>query len=321
MYLPSLLEKGVLVLLNLLFWAIKKGVFVRRVLMFGFERHKVLLVSGLVASTLGLSACSSWFESTGSYDVTEETFVVIEERDGLPPAPLLIPRGAPIPEQAFDAPMGGGAWVERAPYNAMPARYGNSAEDIASSMPADDADFMKKLQKIVKKYDFAQYNGIDRETHGLPDDFGVSFSVEYASGEKIYASDNQNVFMPLKLTEELAALFMCYAPSYYHYVSIPVEAAVSMMETEEDYLIVDVRRQDEYEAGHIPGAINVPNESIQEWDESVEAALPDRDRLLFIYCRTGRRSKQAAYVLFDSGYTRVYEFGGINDWPGEIEND
>jgi len=184
-----------------------------------------------------------------------------------------------------------------------------------------DADFMKKLQKIVKKYDFAQYNGIDRETHGLPDDFGVSFSVEYASGEKIYASDNQNVFMPLKLTEELAALFMCYAPSYYHYVSIPVEAAVSMMETEEDYLIVDVRRQDEYEAGHIPGAINVPNESIQEWDESVEAALPDRDRLLFIYCRTGRRSKQAAYVLFDSGYTRVYEFGGINDWPGEIEND
>ncbi len=144
MYLPSLLEKGVLVLLNLLFWAIKKGVFVRRVLMFGFERHKVLLVSGLVASTLGLSACSSWFESTGSYDVTEETFVVIEERDGLPPAPLLIPRGAPIPEQAFDAPMGGGAWVERAPYNAMPARYGNSAEDIASSMPADDADFMKK---------------------------------------------------------------------------------------------------------------------------------------------------------------------------------
>lgn len=112
--------------------------------MFGFERHKVLLVSGLVVSTFGLSACSSWFESTSSYDVTEETFIIEEEgRDGLPPAPLLIPRGTPIPEQAFDAPMGGGAWVERAPYNAMPARYGNSAEDIASSMPADDISLMK----------------------------------------------------------------------------------------------------------------------------------------------------------------------------------
>jgi len=114
--------------------------------MFGFERHKVLLVSGLVVSTFGLSACSSWFESTSSYDVTEETFVS-EERDELPPAPLLIPRGAPIPEQAFDAPMGGGAWVERAPYNAMPARYGNSAEDIASSMPADDMDSMRNAGK------------------------------------------------------------------------------------------------------------------------------------------------------------------------------
>jgi len=146
MYLLSLLKKRVVVLLNLLFWAIKKGVFVRRVLMFGFERHKVLLVSGLVVSTFGLSACSSWFESTSSYDVTEETFVS-EERDELPPAPLLIPRGAPIPEQAFDAPMGGGAWVERAPYNAMPARYGNSAEDIASSMPADDMDSMRNAGK------------------------------------------------------------------------------------------------------------------------------------------------------------------------------
>ena len=114
--------------------------------MFGFERHKVLLVSGLVVSTFGLSACSSWFESTSSYDVTEETFVS-EGSNGLPPAPLLIPRGAPIPEQAFDAPMGGGAWVERAPYNAMPARYGNSAEDIASSMPADDIGFMKNAGK------------------------------------------------------------------------------------------------------------------------------------------------------------------------------
>ena len=99
------------------------------------------------------------------------------------------------------------------------------------------------------------------------------------------------------------------------YSQISQEEAVEMMSEETGYLIVDVRRPDEYAEGHIPGAINVPNEEIS--DEMPEA-LPDKDRLLFIYCRTGRRSKEAAAKLADIGYTNIYEFGGIADWKGEI---
>jgi rhodanese-related sulfurtransferase len=83
-------------------------------------------------------------------------------------------------------------------------------------------------------------------------------------------------------------------------------------------VIVDVRRQDEYSEGHIPGAILVPNESIGT--EQPEA-LPDLDQIILVYCRSGRRSKEAAQKLFDMGYTNIYEFGGIIDWTGEIVTD
>ena len=102
------------------------------------------------------------------------------------------------------------------------------------------------------------------------------------------------------------------------YQQITQEEAKAMMEEQSDYLIVDVRRPDEFAEGHIAGAINVPNETIGE--EAAEA-LPDKDRYLFIYCRSGRRSKEASQVLVDLGYTNVYEFGGIIDWTGEIETD
>ncbi len=104
-------------------------------------------------------------------------------------------------------------------------------------------------------------------------------------------------------------------PESAEYVQITPEEAKKLMETASDYLIVDVRRADEYAAGHIPGAICVPNEEIQ--DGNVDG-LPDTDQLLLIYCRSGRRSKLAAQKLVELGYTRVYEFGGILDWPGEI---
>ncbi len=100
------------------------------------------------------------------------------------------------------------------------------------------------------------------------------------------------------------------------YRQITVAEAVTLMETEQNYIILDVRRPDEYAAGHIPGAINVPNESIGT--EPI-AALPDKDRLILVYCRSGRRSKQAAAKLVAQGYTDIVEFGGINDWTGEIE--
>ena len=81
------------------------------------------------------------------------------------------------------------------------------------------------------------------------------------------------------------------------------------MHDESGYLIVDVHRPDEFAEGHIAGAINVPNEAIE--DEQPEA-LPDPDQLLLIYCRSGNRSKEAAQKLADVGYTNAYEFGGIN---------
>ena len=87
-----------------------------------------------------------------------------------------------------------------------------------------------------------------------------------------------------------------------------------MMETEENYVLLDVRTVEEYEEGHIPGAICVPNETIGE-DEIEE--LPDKEQVIMIYCRSGNRSKQAAKKLLEQGYTNLYEFGGIIDWTGE----
>jgi rhodanese-related sulfurtransferase len=100
------------------------------------------------------------------------------------------------------------------------------------------------------------------------------------------------------------------------YRSISMDAAVAMMEQEQGYIILDVRRPDEFAAGHIPNAINVANESIGT-DEIPE--LPDKDQLIFVYCRSGRRSKEASEKLVKLGYTNIVEFGGILDWKGEIE--
>ena len=100
------------------------------------------------------------------------------------------------------------------------------------------------------------------------------------------------------------------------YRQITMSEATELMAREENYIILDVRRPDEFAAGHIPGAINVPNESIgtDEIDE-----LPDKDMLIFVYCRSGRRSVEASEKLVKLGYTNIIEIGGILDWKGEIE--
>ena len=100
------------------------------------------------------------------------------------------------------------------------------------------------------------------------------------------------------------------------YTQITMSEAVEMMESESDYIILDVRRPDEFATGHIPNAINIPIESIGT-DEISE--LPDKDQLILVYCRSGNRSKQASQKLVKLGYSNVVEFGGINDWKGEIE--
>ncbi len=100
------------------------------------------------------------------------------------------------------------------------------------------------------------------------------------------------------------------------YKQISMSEAVTMMENEDGYIILDVRRPDEFAAGHIPNAINIPNESIG--DEEIPE-LPDKDQLILVYCRSGNRSKQASEKLVKLGYTNIVEFGGIIDWQGEIE--
>ena len=99
------------------------------------------------------------------------------------------------------------------------------------------------------------------------------------------------------------------------YRQISQEEAKKMMEVDDGHVVVDVRRQDEYDAGHIPGAILIPNESI---GDTQPEELPDLNQIILIYCRSGNRSKQAAQKLYDMGYTNIYEFGGIIDWTGEV---
>ena len=100
------------------------------------------------------------------------------------------------------------------------------------------------------------------------------------------------------------------------YRQISMAEAAEMMKNETGYIILDVRRADEYATGHIPGAINIANEVIGT-EEIPE--LPDKAQLILVYCRSGRRSKEASEKLVKLGYTNVVEFGGILDWTGEIE--
>ena len=99
------------------------------------------------------------------------------------------------------------------------------------------------------------------------------------------------------------------------YRQISVEEAITMMKTKTDYIILDVRTSVEFAAGHIPNAINIANETIGT-DELPQ--LPNKDQLIMVYCRSGRRSKEAAEKLVALGYTNIVEFGGILDWTGEI---
>ena len=126
--------------------------------------------------------------------------------------------------------------------------------------------------------------------------------------------------MPFRIVQAIAVMLLLSGCgiSGASYTQISQDEAMQMMQDESDYLIVDVRRPDEFAEGHIAGAINVPNETIED---EMPAELPDKEQILLIYCRSGNRSKDASQKLADMGYTNVYEFGGINTWEGEIVTD
>ncbi len=116
----------------------------------------------------------------------------------------------------------------------------------------------------------------------------------------------------------LSALFFagCAAPAEPEnsYRQVSTADAITMMEEETGYIILDVRTPEEFADKHIPGAINIPNETIGTGEIP---ELPDKNQLILVYCRSGNRSVQASEKLAALGYTNIVEFGGINDWPGQ----
>ena len=99
-------------------------------------------------------------------------------------------------------------------------------------------------------------------------------------------------------------------------MNITAEEAKEIMGSEEDYVILNVHTQEEYDQGHIPGAVLIPNTEIEA---RAEEELPDKGQLILVYCRSGNRSKKAAEILVELGYTNIKKFGGIIDWPYEVE--
>lgn len=114
----------------------------------------------------------------------------------------------------------------------------------------------------------------------------------------------------------VAILLVSCANSQEVYMNITPETAKQIMDTSKDYIILDVRTQEEFDQAHIPGAILIPNDQISA---EAERVLVDKNQLILVYCRSGRRSKLAAEELVKLGYTNIKEFGGIIDWPYEVE--
>ena len=102
------------------------------------------------------------------------------------------------------------------------------------------------------------------------------------------------------------------------YRQISMDEAVTMMDEESGYIILDVRTPEEFRERHIPNAINIPNETIGSEDIQ---ELPDKDQLILVYCRSGNRSKHASGKLAELGYTNIVEIGGINDWTGDTVSE
>ena len=99
-------------------------------------------------------------------------------------------------------------------------------------------------------------------------------------------------------------------------MNITAEQAKEIMDTQQGYVILDTRTEEEYNEYHIPGAIVISHDEVKE---KAEAVLPDKNQLILVYCRSGRRSKLAAESLVQLGYTNIREFGGILDWPYALE--
>ncbi len=127
-------------------------------------------------------------------------------------------------------------------------------------------------------------------------------------------TDMKKTLLSILILLMIAGMTGCRNTEQITYKQISQEEAAEMMAKDDGHVIVDVRLMDEYIEGHIPGAICIPNENI---DQEKPEKLPDTDQIILVYCRSGNRSKQAAEKLAAMGYRNVYEFGGIVTWTGE----
>ena len=125
----------------------------------------------------------------------------------------------------------------------------------------------------------------------------------------------KGLIIMLLISLSLFGMTACDGENNVTYEQITAEQAKTIMGTERDYVIIDARTEEEFAEGHIAGAILIPEYEILA---KAEAYIPDKDTLVLVYCRSGRRSKIASENLIKLGYTNVYEFGGIIDWPYEI---
>ena len=125
----------------------------------------------------------------------------------------------------------------------------------------------------------------------------------------------KGLIIVLSILLSLFGLTACGGESNNTYEQITAQEAKTIMDTESDYIIIDARTTEEFAEGHIENAILIPEYEIAD---RAEKELPDKDQLILVYCRSGRRSKIASEELVKLGYTNVKEFGGIIDWPYEV---
>ena len=125
----------------------------------------------------------------------------------------------------------------------------------------------------------------------------------------------KGLIIMLLISLSLFGMTACDGGNNVTYEQITAEQAKTIMDTEKDYVIIDARTEEEFAEGHIENAILIPEYEIKD---RAEKELPDKDALILVYCRSGRRSKIASSELVKLGYTNVKEFGGIIDWPYEI---
>jgi rhodanese-related sulfurtransferase len=153
--------------------------------------------------------------------------------------------------------------------------------------------------------------GFDKANVGFDDSLNISFDLGKGQTVKIEILPEIRESYPVQVTAVKVELVE--ETETVKYQKISPQRAMEMMVS--DAVIVDVRTQSEYDAGHIPNSILIPYDEIQDKAASM---LPEKSQIILIYCRSGRRSAIAAHALIKMGYTNVYDFGGIIDWPGEV---